>query len=280
MKVSALLLSTLLTACKELKITFDSPGEMWEETLPLGNGRLGAMPDGGIIKEKIVLNEETMWRGSEWDPSNPEALTWLPKIREKLLQGDNIAAQELTQKYFTCSGGGGSNPCYGNFQTLGSINFDFSEMKISEKTVSDYNRYLSINDATSKTSFSFEHEGKKAKFEREYFVSIPNNVIVIYLKTENAPLKFTYDLFREERSEVQKGDPISKMKGMLDSGEEAKEGLRYFAEAKTIIKNENEAIILISAATDYTKIIEKKEHNNYDSIISEVEYYISEASKC
>ena len=84
MKVSALLLSTLLTACKELKITFDSPAEMWEETLPLGNGRLGAMPDGGIIKEKIVLNEETMWRGSEWDPSNPEALTWLPKIREKL----------------------------------------------------------------------------------------------------------------------------------------------------------------------------------------------------
>ena len=278
MKVSAFLLSTLLTACKELKITFDSPAEMWEETLPLGNGRLGAMPDGGIIKEKIVLNEETMWRGSEWDPSNPEAKTWLPKIREKLLQGDNIAAQELTQKHFTCSGGGGSNPCYGNFQTLGSINFDFSEMKISEKTVSDYNRYLSINDATSKTSFSFEYEGKKANFEREYFVSIPSNVIVIYLKTENAPLKFTYDLYREEKSEVQKGDPISTMKGMLDSGDETKEGLRYFAEAKTILKNENEAIILISAATDYTKIIEKKEHNNYDSIISEVEYYISEAS--
>ena len=111
-KISAFLLLILLISCNEsdLKITFDSPAEVWEETLPLGNGRLGAMPDGGINKEKIVLNEETMWRGSEWDPSNPEALTWLPKIREKLLEGDNVAAQELTKEHFTCRGDGGKNP--------------------------------------------------------------------------------------------------------------------------------------------------------------------------
>ena len=109
----------LLMTCEEspLIIKFDSPAEMWEETLPLGNGRLGAMPDGGILKEKIILNEETMWKGSEWDPANSEAKDWLPKIRQKLIEGDNIAAQELTQIHFTCSGGGGTNPKYGNINT-------------------------------------------------------------------------------------------------------------------------------------------------------------------
>ena len=50
----------LFTFCEEtpLIISFDSPAEIWEETLPLGNGRLGAMPYGGINEEKIILNEE------------------------------------------------------------------------------------------------------------------------------------------------------------------------------------------------------------------------------
>lgn len=271
----------LLVICEEtpLKISFDSPAVMWEETLPLGNGRLGAMPYGGINKEKIILNEETMWRGSEWDPSNPEAKKWLPKIRQKLVEGDNIEAQKLTQEHFTCSGGGGSNPCYGNFQTLGSFHIDFHEMNIQEDKISEYNRYLSIDNAISQTMFNFDFEGKKDKFTREYFVSLPKNVIVIHLKTENAPLKFNFTLYREERSLVDNEDSTSTMKGMLDSGDESKEGIRYYSKAKIIKKNEKEAIIFISAATDYAKIIENKEHNNYESIITEVENYIEEASK-
>lgn len=267
--------------CEEtpLLISFDSPAEMWEETLPLGNGRLGAMPYGGIIKEKIILNEETMWKGSEWDPSNPDAKNWLPIIRQKLLEGDNVEAQRLTQEHFTCSGGGGTNPKYGNYQTLGSFNINFSEMNIPENTVSEYNRYLSINNAISQTVFNFEFEGQKDKFTREYFVSLPNNVIVIYLKTEKAPLRFSFNLYREENIIVQNDDSTSTMQGKLDSGDDSKEGVKFYSKAKIIKKNENEAIILISAATDYTKIIEKKSHEDYRSIINEVDYYIAQASR-
>ena len=267
--------------CEEtpLLITFDSPAEMWEETLPLGNGRLGAMPYGGIIKEKIILNEETMWKGSEWDPSNPDAKNWLPIIRQKLLEGDNVEAQKLTQEHFTCSGGGGTNPKYGNYQTLGSFNINFSEMNIPENTISEYNRYLSINNAISQTVFNFEFEGQKDKFTREYFVSLPNNVIVIYLKTEKAPLRFSFNLYREENIIVQNDDSTSTMQGKLDSGDNSKEGVKFYSKAKIIKKNENEAIILISAATDYTKIIEKKSHEDYRSIINEVDYYITQASR-
>ena len=271
----------LLMTCEEspLIIKFDSPAEMWEETFPLGNGRLGAMPNGGILKEKIILNEETMWKGSEWDPANSEAKDWLPKIRQKLIEGDNIAAQELTQIHFTCSGGGGTNPKYGNYQTLGSFQIDFSDMNFSGNSVSNYERYLSINDAISKTSFNFEYDGKKAAFTREYFVSLPENVIVIYLKTENAPLKFKFLLYREERSEIEEKENICTMRGMLDSGEQYKEGVKYYSEANLISKSENEAIILISAATDYKKIINNEQHNDFDPIIEEVQKYISQASK-
>jgi alpha-L-fucosidase 2 len=269
-----ILSSAILQNCIEapLNISFDTPAEMWEETLPLGNGRLGAMPNGGILKETLVLNEETMWSGSEWDPANPDAQKWLPLIRQKLLEGDNLGAEELVLEHFTCSGGGGTNPRYGNYQTLGNITIDFSEMKFDEKTVTEYSRWLSLNEALSKTIFSFEYEGKKAKFYREYFVSIPENAIVVYLKTENAPLKFSYKLNRKERAEIENKDGISTMKGILNSGDEEKEGVRYFSEAKTFRKNDNEAIIFISAATNYKKIINNEKHNEYETIINEVEF--------
>ena len=129
-----------------LDITFNSPAAMWEETLPLGNGRLGAMPDGGITKETLVLNEETMWSGSEWDPSNPEAKKYLPEIRKKLLKGDNLAAEKLMQQHFTCTSNGGENPRYGCYQTLGRFEIDFSDM-FEDTAYYDYSRRLSLNNA-------------------------------------------------------------------------------------------------------------------------------------
>ena len=55
------------------QLYYTSPAAIWEETLPLGNGRLGMMPDGGILREHIVLNEISLWSGMEADYSNPDA---------------------------------------------------------------------------------------------------------------------------------------------------------------------------------------------------------------
>lgn len=67
----------------QLILNYDAPAQMWEETLTLGNGRIGIMPDGGVESEKIVLHNITMWSGSE-DPDalNPEAIYYLPRIRQ------------------------------------------------------------------------------------------------------------------------------------------------------------------------------------------------------
>jgi len=101
------------------KIWFDSPAKTWEETLPLGNGRLGMMPDGQIDKETIVLNDITLWSGGVEDANNPDAAKYLPEIRKLIFEGKNDLAQELVYKTFVCKGkgsgyGNGANVPYGS----------------------------------------------------------------------------------------------------------------------------------------------------------------------
>jgi alpha-L-fucosidase 2 len=100
------------TERQTLTLNFSEPANRWEETLPLGNGRIGMMPDGGIEKEKIVINDITMWSGSE-DPEafNPDAIEYLPEIQNLLLEGKNLEAQELMYRHFRC---GGQGSAFGN----------------------------------------------------------------------------------------------------------------------------------------------------------------------
>src|SRR6218665_2516918 len=76
----------------QLELWYTKPASQWEETLPLGNGRLGIMPDGGIETEKLVLNDITLWSGSPQDANNYKAYTFLPQIRELLLANKNSEA--------------------------------------------------------------------------------------------------------------------------------------------------------------------------------------------
>src|SRR5260221_7108719 len=85
-----------------LRLWYDKPATQWEETLPLGNGRLGMMPDGNITKETIVLNDITLWSGSPQDANNYGAGNKLPQIRQLLLEGRNDEAQALMDKDFVC----------------------------------------------------------------------------------------------------------------------------------------------------------------------------------
>ena len=87
---------------EEFNFFFEEPAQCWEETLPLGNGRLGIMPDGGIENENIVLNDITLWSGKVADYSNPRAKEVLPEIQCLLLEDKNYEAQELVYNNFTC----------------------------------------------------------------------------------------------------------------------------------------------------------------------------------
>ena len=121
---------------------YTSPAEIWEAAFPLGNGRIGMMPDGGIVAEHIILNDITMWSGSE-DPEalNPEAINYLPEIRKLLLEGKNLEAQKIMYQHFRCGGKGSAfgqakDAPYGCFQMLGDLHIRYSYPESSLRQLS------------------------------------------------------------------------------------------------------------------------------------------------
>src|SRR5690606_40741272 len=84
----------------QLKLWYDEPAEKWVEALPLGNGRLGAMVYGDPKEEVIQLNENTVWAGQPNRNDNPEAKEYLAKVRQLLLEGKSVEAQEMVNNHF------------------------------------------------------------------------------------------------------------------------------------------------------------------------------------
>lgn len=108
------------------KYYFTEPASIWEESIPLGNGRIGMMPWGGIDRERIVLNEISLWSGNKQDADNPDAYKYLGEIRKLLFENKNREAQELMYKTFTCKGEGSSGADYGKFENFGNLYIDFT----------------------------------------------------------------------------------------------------------------------------------------------------------
>ena len=260
-------LAIALTACgtpagnpnDDLVLRYDAPAAIWEETLPLGNGRLGAMPYGHPAAERIVLNEESMWSGSPQQTDNPEAAAWLPKIRRLLAEGRNAEAQTMMYRRFTCNGGGGSVPAFGTYQTLGLLELDFA---VDTACVKGYSRRLSLRNAVAETEFS----AAGTHYRYEYFVSMADDVVAVAIESDDAALDFTATLSRPERAEVTAEGRSIRMRGTLDSGSEAI-GVSYAAEMRILaegtvaaegrrlrISGCNRVVLLLTAATDYNTL--------------------------
>ncbi len=247
-------------------LTYTIPAQIWEESFPLGNGHLGMMPDGGIEKETIVLNDITLWSGAPSDDSNPLALQSLPEIQRLLKEGKNDEAQNLMYETFVCGGAGsghgqGAKVPFGCYQTLGNMTIAYHYP--NDDSVTNYKRTLCLNDAIHRVSF--EKSGQH--YEREAFISRVDDVAVIKLKapepvegpTQNndgistspticAP--FTISLSRPEKAEVFTDADGIVMRGQLDSRVEGVEGMKYYAKAQSVTDN-NETIIYFCAATDF-----------------------------
>ncbi len=246
------------------------PAQIWEECYPLGNGHLGMMPDGGIDKENIVLNDITIWSGAPSDDSNPLALESLPEIQRLLKEDKNDEAQNLMYETFVCGGEGsghgqGAKVPFGCYQTLGNMTIDYHYPNAD--SITNYKRTLCLNDAIHKVSF--DKGGQH--YERETFVSRVDDVAVIRVKvpepvegpTQNDETNingvstgsttcssFTISLSRPEKAEVVNDADGVMMFGQLDSNVEGVEGMRYYAKAQIVVSN-NETIIYFCAATDY-----------------------------
>ena len=266
---------------QELMLQYNSPAQIWEATLPLGNGRIGMMPDGGVESEKIVLNDITMWSGSQ-DPEalNPEAIDYLPQIRQLLLEGKNLDAQKLMYKHFRCSGQGsgsghGKDVPYGCFQMVGDLNINYTYP--TEANATDYSRSLLLNDAVASTSF---RKGT-VNYNREYFVSHKNDVMIIRLTADKKKsIAFDVELSRPERAEVYLKDNAMYMKGQLNDGHNTDKGVSYLTKVELInkggllsaknhslsISDADEVLILISTVTN---MLDKSYKNTVEKLMTD-----------
>ncbi|MCH5234070.1 MAG: glycoside hydrolase N-terminal domain-containing protein [Muribaculaceae bacterium] len=239
---SLILIPLTVSAGYEIKPTktlwFDSPAKIWEETLPLGDGRLGMMPDGGIVDETIVLNEISMWSGSEFDYSNPEASKSLPEIRELLKQGKNKEAQELMYEHFVPKKVDGG--AYGSYQMLGDLNIRYDYGTEMTEPL-DYSRGLDLDAALSWTTFTLP-DG--TTYTREY--SVPrgeDGMLIKITASQPGKINFSYTISRPERGAVT--SPASGrllLSGELYSGQENVAGVRYCAETGVNISGERAKI--------------------------------------
>jgi len=258
--------SITIQAQKSNRIWYKEPASSWEETLPLGNGRLGLTPDSGISTESIVLNDITLWSGQPQDANNYEAHTYLPEIRHLLFKGENDKAEALINAHFICEGAGsgngnGANVPFGSYQTLGelSINFDYeSKMPLAIK---NYKRELNIDNALAQCSYELDG----TTYTREYFASFDDDISIIKLSADTpGKLNLTINLDRPERYETSTHQNELVMSGQLNNGTDGK-GMRYKVKIgaklkdgklSTIdnglkIQDATEVILYISAATDF-----------------------------
>ncbi len=111
-----------------MSVWFTAPARSFHESCPLGNGRLGAMDFGGVARERIALNESSLWSGGPYDGNYYDAYQCLPEVREKLFAGDTSAASEVLTKSFRYADGvrgWGDINQFGTYQTLGNLILEF-----------------------------------------------------------------------------------------------------------------------------------------------------------
>ena len=188
------------------KICFREEAKDWNEALPIGNGFLGAMVFGKIGTERLQINEDSVWTGSFMERVNPDARENYPKVRELLLNGEIEQAELLAERSMYST-----YPHMRHYQTLGDVWIDFYKQRgktIFKKDqggllsvqhesveVQTYNRELDISRAVGK----IQYESEKGKYEREFFASNPDHIIVYQMKSiDGELLNFDLSLTRKD----------------------------------------------------------------------------------
>lgn len=257
------------------RLWYDKPANSWEEALPIGNGRMGAMIFGKVNTERIQLNEDSVWYGAYVERNNPHALRNLSKIRELILSGQIPEAEELM--IYALSGIPQSQRPY---QSLGDLTIDFKGM---EGDISGYKRSLSLDDAVH----SMEAIVGNNPFKRETFLSKADDVMVIRITSgEKQRISFSALLTRERfyDSVTELSEDTIMLRGNLGKG-----GIDFAMMVKAvveggscevigehlIVKNADAVTLLFTAGTtfrfedlekDLRKVLSTASEKSYDQL--------------
>ncbi|WP_449603579.1 glycoside hydrolase family 95 protein [Paenibacillus sp. Marseille-Q9583] len=160
------------TECSQ-RLWYSQPAGEWNEALPIGNGRLGAMIFGGTAEEKLQLNEDSVWYGGPRDRNNEDALPHLPEIRKLIMEGRLREAEELAAMSMA-----GLPEAQRHYLPLGDLQLSFGG---HDQSTEEYRRELDLEQGIFRMKYRIGEVG----YTREMFASYPDQAIVIRISTDN-----------------------------------------------------------------------------------------------
>ena len=239
---------------------YPQPARQWEEAVPLGNGRLGAMVFGGTENERIQFNEDTLWFGEPRDYSHKGAAKYLPEIRRLLFEGKQREAENLAGREFM------SVPLRQTpYQPCGDLKLTFP----GHDRATDYRRELDIDRAVAGVTYKVG----QVTYTREIFASHPHDAIVIRVSADkpgSVSFTATLDTPHEEKSLVAAGRRQLALRGRVRDKSRSFEKiirnpLRFQAHLQVAtqggsfqvtdsgiaVNNADAALLTLTAATNY-----------------------------
>lgn len=246
-----LLLLNIALWGQNLKLWYSRPAQNWTEALPLGNSRLGVMVFGGTAREELQLNEETFWAGGPYDNNNPNGKKTIETVRSLIFHGQGKEAQKVIDENFFTQQHGMS------YLTLGSFFLNFP----GHERATNYYRDLNLENATTTVSYQVD----SVNYTRTAFASFADRVIIVRLKADKKR-KLNFSLSHSSPMQVQtavKGNKfIVTCNGVEQEGIPAalkavcqiqikSDGRIKKMKDELAVKNATEAVIYISAATNF-----------------------------
>lgn len=153
----------------KLRLWYTKPAEKWVEALPLGNGRIGTMVFGGVCRERLQLNEDTLWSGiPETKEKRRNFIKDLEKARKFIFEGDYIKSEELINEKLL-------GPWNESYLPLGNLYLDFD----NKDGYKDYERELNLEDASSSVKYTINN----IKYKRTTFISKVDDAIVMKIES-------------------------------------------------------------------------------------------------
>jgi alpha-L-fucosidase 2 len=265
----------------KLKLWYKKPANLykgWNEALPIGNGRLGAMAFGGVQTERIQLNEDSVWYGGPRDRNNPDALENLPKIRDLIKNGKIREAERLATMALS-----GVPEGQRHYEPLGDIFIEFDD----HNHYSGYTRELDIERAVSRVNYTVED----TSYSREIFSSAPHQVIIMRLKS-NGPKKISFRCILRRARYFEKVTSFSNNTLVMNEKCGGEGGVRFSlclqATAEQgnvqiigehlVVEDANDVTLFISAATSFRykepyiaamDFINNAQKYSYDELLAE-----------
>jgi hypothetical protein len=182
---------------------FKAPASEWSQSLPIGNGRLGAMVYGRTTTELLQLNENSVWYGGPEDRTPCDALKNLPRLRSLIRAGDRAEAEKLVRKTFFAI-----PHSQRHYEPLGTLTLEFGH---EEANVQNYRRSLDL--ATAVTSVRYEYCG--VKHLREALASYLDNVLIIQIESSEET-EFTLRLTRVSEREYETNEFVDSITATKD----------------------------------------------------------------